>query len=218
MNKDMNKIIRARRMIVLAIFLIIIGLIRYWAPLVSCLQKADLVLFNYINRDMYSAMLDRIMQWLTYLGGFWAGWLFIILLILIYVLIIKKPAHQGLRAGLFVSLIYGSVSAVQLIIKHFVNRPRPFEAHEAIVRVVYPTDASFPSGHAATVFMMATVLSYCFPKYKYIFYIFAGLVSFSRVYLGVHYPGDVIAGALIGYVIARLFMRSPLPNLFFRSS
>jgi undecaprenyl-diphosphatase len=172
--------------------------------MVSYWQAVDLNTFYLINKGLSNMIFDIIMPWLTHLGDFWAGWIFILIIMTIN----RKPIMRGLRLGIFVSLIYGLLSGFQLIIKYLVNRPRPFVDHDVIVRSVYPTDPSFPSGHAVTIFMMAVVLSYQFPKYKYIFYFLACLVSFSRVYLGVHYPSDVITGALIGYGITKLLISS----------
>jgi undecaprenyl-diphosphatase len=66
-------------------------------------------------------------------------------------------------------------------------------------------DPSFPSGHAFYAFMMATVLSTWFPRYRIIFYIAAGFIGWTRIYLGVHFPTDVVVGGLLGYGMTRLF-------------
>lgn len=159
----------------------------------------DLGAFHFINSGLSNAILDETMPWISNLGDSWAAWIFILMMIAIN----HKPIEGGLKKGIYLSLIYGFVSASQLAIKHLIDRLRPFLEQDAIVRAVCPTDFSFPSGHAATAFMMAVILSIQFPRYKYAFYFLACLVGFSRVYLGVHYPSDVIAGAIIGYAIAK---------------
>ena len=197
--------------LILLIALIVVGLVLYLNPvMISYLLDIDLAIFNWINTGMSNMVFDVIMPWLTYLGDFWAGWIFIVILFMMNL----KPVKRGIRICLFASLIYGCVSGLQSVVRYLVNRPRPFIDHEVIVRVAHlPTDPSFPSGHAATAFMIATILSDQFPKYRYVFYVFACLVSFSRVYLGLHYLSDVIVGALIGYGITRLL----LTNKFLRT-
>jgi undecaprenyl-diphosphatase len=88
-------------------------------------------------------------------------------------------------------------------LKAIVDRPRPFVRDpEPKVLVPRPHDASFPSGHAATSFAAATILSFAFPKAAPAFFILAAAVAYSRVYVGVHYPLDVIAGAALGAAVA----------------
>jgi undecaprenyl-diphosphatase len=65
---------------------------------------------------------------------------------------------------------------------------------------------SFPSNHAANSFVLATILSYFFSQWKYPLFILASLIGFSRIYVGVHYPGDVVFGALLGYCIAWILL------------
>ncbi|MGA1976801.1 MAG: phosphatase PAP2 family protein [Bacteroidales bacterium] len=87
-----------------------------------------------------------------------------------------------------------------LALKYTVNRPRPFVTYPDIIKKSAGGSPSFPSGHTSTAFATATSLSLFYPKWYVIVpsYVYAATVGYSRMYLGVHYPSDVLAGALIG--------------------
>jgi undecaprenyl-diphosphatase len=96
------------------------------------------------------------------------------------------------------------------------DRERPPERHaEPDPLVNVPDSGSFPSGHAATSFAAATILSFAFPRLAPLLLVLAAAVGFSRVYVGVHYPLDIVGGAVLGVLIAialRLLVRG-LPQL-----
>jgi membrane-associated phospholipid phosphatase len=87
-----------------------------------------------------------------------------------------------------------------MLIKHFVKRPRPFIQNINIVPVYRAGGTSFPSGHASTTFSTAMAFSNAYPKWYVIApsFLWAGATSYSRMYLGVHYPTDVAAGIALG--------------------
>jgi undecaprenyl-diphosphatase len=96
--------------------------------------------------------------------------------------------------------------SAQTAVKYKAKRLRPFRAlPEQIRMLVRPWDEwSFPSGHAAGAFVMATVLRHFYPQFGIPFYLGASTISFSRVYNGVHYPSDVLFGCALGIASGKL--------------
>jgi membrane-associated phospholipid phosphatase len=116
----------------------------------------------------------------------------------------RKNATQVLRENVVPLLITSTL--VELVIKPYFRRRRPFiTIIQAIVIGKKPGSWSFPSGHAAGAFAGAWLLSQRSPKWSLPRYITASLVAFSRIYLGDHYPGDVVSGSLIGLLFAMFF-------------
>ena len=160
----------------------------------------DLPVFNFINHTLSNHFFNVVMPVISRLGG---GELY--LLIGILLLLSKKREFKMMGIVLLAgfTLSYYIVGALKIIIA----RPRPFAALANVILLSsVDKTPSFPSNHAVTAFMVATFLSGRFKKYI-LFYSFAALVAFSRIYIGVHYPSDVIAGAVIGIAIGLLLVK-----------
>jgi membrane-associated phospholipid phosphatase len=97
-----------------------------------------------------------------------------------------------------------SSAIVEFPVKTFFRRKRPFiTLIKATVIGKKPGSYSFPSGHSAAAFGGAYLFSRQFPRLRWLFYLIAALVAFSRIYLGDHYPGDVLTGTLSGISLAK---------------
>jgi undecaprenyl-diphosphatase len=97
------------------------------------------------------------------------------------------------------------------LIKHATQRQRPSEAGLQVdLRTDLHTGTSFPSNHAANMFSGATVLTFAFPAWSFLFYAIAAIVAYSRIYVGVHFPLDVLAGAILGTAVGFVTAKSAL--------
>ena len=124
--------------------------------------------------------------------------------IFLYIVIFEEKRNKTFIIYFFASFIIAFLSVA--MIKNITSRPRPFAANFQPIPINYPTDYSFPSGHATISFASATLLSVFDKKRKKYFYLIAVLIAFSRVYLGYHYVSDVIVGSLLGWLISSIVL------------
>ncbi len=108
----------------------------------------------------------------------------------------RQMRENALYVASSTAISYGLTELLKLIVK----RPRPYIQNIRIVPVYRAMGTSFPSGHTSSTIATATALSMAYPKWYVIApaFLWAGSVSYSRMYLGVHYPTDVTGGALLG--------------------
>lgn len=157
----------------------------------------DAQLFLALNRALAGPWLDRIFVAITQLGN---GWVLAALVVPALLVFDRRRLRRHLVA-LVVAVALGGL--VVTLAKVAFDRPRPPERFAAAGVAVHaplgtPSDRSFPSGHTQTAFGAATYLSSMYPAGAPVFLGLAALVGVSRVALGVHYPSDVLVGALVG--------------------
>lgn len=168
--------------------------------MVEFLYGIDAGVFLFVNRTIQNAVFDLLMPFLTDLNQNKPA---LVVVALLWVLLLVKGGRRGrIAALLLIPAIVVSDQLSSSVIKPLVDRVRP--CHELLdVRLLVGCGAgrSFPSSHAVNHFAGAWVLAHYLPKLRWIFFSIAGAVAFSRVYVGVHYPSDVVGGALIGAAI-----------------
>jgi membrane-associated phospholipid phosphatase len=167
------------------------------------LQAVDAFVFVQINQIPHTRLMDRFMTRLSWVMTGGTGWL---LFLLLATLVDRQRGWKAMRA--VVPALWLATATVEHPIKKWFRRRRPFlSLIEAIIVGRKPGSYSFPSGHSAAAFAGALLLAREYPGSARRFFGLATLVAFSRIYLGVHYPGDVLSGSLLGMVLARIYSR-----------
>lgn len=152
----------------------------------------------FIQNNIRNDVLNPIVLFITHLGDHAYIWIFISICLLLF----KKTRILGIMV--ITSLCLSGIIN-NLILKNIVMRVRPFNAiSELTLLIPLPTDYSFPSGHSASSFASAyTIYRNVDKRYGIILMVLALLISLSRLYVGAHYPSDVLGGIVSGILIAR---------------
>ncbi len=160
------------------------------------LKQFDLTIFYWINEGLSNSVFDFLMP-LFDDPKYW-----IIPILLFWILTILRDKHNRYKLLYLVPLVVILCDQTGAFIKSFELRARPwFGLGLDTVNHLGGMGGrmkSFPSNHAANIAGLATILSFIYSDKKFLFWIFAVTIMFSRIYIGVHYPLDVIAGAGIG--------------------
>lgn len=171
-------------------------------------MEAEILLW--IQEYLRTPVLNSFMRGITHLGDFGLFWILMAIVLLLY----PKTRKSGVlvMAGMLISFLLNN-----LLLKNLVGRTRPYEVIDGLELLVEKAvDLSFPSGHSATSFVAATVIAGLLPKrYGVSALVLAALISFSRLYIGIHYPTDVLFGVFSGIVIGLVLVQG---NAFLQKS
>ena len=168
--------------------------------------ELDQQLFHYINTTMTNPFWNKIAPILTDLHK--QPYVMTVAFPLLLAMWLWFQRGKAVKTLFLIILSVAISDAVcYRVIKPMVNRARPMDAGiEVQLRTTPHSGKSFPSNHASNNFAAATILSIVYPEAKLLFLLIASVVALSRVYVGVHFPLDVFAGAIIGMIIALLVM------------
>lgn len=162
------------------------------------LREWDGRVLLWCNKALRHTVLDRFFGWLTHLGGA----LFTISFVLAMVLFASEP-WKSIGWNCLISLSASHIIAA--VIKRIVDRKRPYMAMDGVITGPKPLkDPSFPSGHTTAAFSVFVPIAFASAWLSLLVIPLAAVVGMSRMYLGLHYPSDCIAGGMIGTCVSIL--------------
>ena len=156
----------------------------------------DIAILNWLQNFTHP-ILDTFFMYFTRLGDHGELWIAICLIFMA-----KRKTRRAGFLGLVALLIEAVLVAV--VLKPLFDRPRPYVTYDFPILIPSPSGSSFPSGHTASSFAVAFVLYFNRVPLRKTIIVLAGLMSYSRLYLYVHYPSDVLFGVFTALAIAIL--------------
>lgn len=160
-------------------------------------MNPDASILLWIQEYVRCDALTPVMTFITHLGDGGAVWIILAALCLFFA---RTRTYGALMAVSMACNLFVN----NLFLKNLIARIRPYEAVQGLSRIIEAqSDFSFPSGHSGSSFAAATVIFLMCPRrYGVGALVLASAIALSRLYVGVHYPTDVLAGALIGAAVA----------------
>ncbi len=156
------------------------------------MNNFEIEIIKYINSNLSNSVLDAVFSFISFLGN--KGWMWIVIVLVL----ISLPKTRKAGVCNAIALIFCLV-ITNICIKPLADRLRPYEVDTTLKIIVpYLTDGSFPSGHTCASFASVFAICKYYKKWSVPLYTFATLMGISRLYLCVHFPTDIIAGALLG--------------------
>lgn len=176
--------------------------------LLNKISGFELLVLDFISENLTNPILDMLMSFASALCNHGEIWIAVALFMLCF----RKTRKAGL--AVILSLILGYFIG-NLTLKPMIARIRPYELSAYQLIISKPSDFSFPSGHALASFESAFAIYLNNKKFGIYALILASVISFSRLYLYVHYPTDIIAGIVLGILIAVVSNKLTNKYIFF---
>jgi len=165
------------------------------------LQQIDESLLRFINISLANPITDKAMPLITKEESW------IIFYVLFWLSLVFTGGKRGAIAGILLLVLILITDQTSNFFKAYFQRIRPCNVLTDLHMLVNCTQSfSMPSSHAVNNFAAATFLSHFYPKYRYALFTGAFIVAISRIFVGVHYPFDMLVGAILGIIIAMLML------------
>lgn len=159
-------------------------------------MNVDFLILDFIKEYIKNPAFDFLMPKITALGN--GGLIWIISAVVLIAIPKYRKGGMALAVGLIAGLLLGN-----LTLKPLIARTRPYELVEGIeLLITAPVDFSFPSGHTMSSFIGAFVLTMTDKRFGFVAIPLAILIAFSRLYLYVHFPSDILGGVVLAAIIS----------------
>lgn len=168
--------------------------------------------------DRFSAHHDRFED---LLGGYVTASevIFAVILVALFLAVPGRWRRTGQRAALAAGASFVVAALIAHVVGSAIDRPRPFVAHSSIHAFLsHAADPSFPSDHATAAFAIAVAVAVRQRLWGSVLLVLAAVLSVGRVFLGLHYPSDVVAGALLGTLVASITIVAPVRSAIDRAA